>query len=362
MKTCDKLPPQRPLLRAGPRGFTLLELLIAAAITVVLAVTIAGVINNVSTVWNRSSGRLSAEAQARYALDQLTLDLQGALFRDDANTWLAVNVPADTSHTRGLWLTTGTANALKPNNASGSLQAIATGRFGDVTASGPRFGQTGMWLRFFTTKRGTNENSGSNALATISAPIAVGYQIVRRAGSTSTRSTDIRYFLHRAEARPGATTAGTGTLDAGYDITSTAYAPKSNIVRQPDDPAAVSFPTLNSVLAENVIDFGVKLYVRDSSSVDGLRAVYPTSNSSTAVYVPKTPASVTGATDAYPEVVDVAVRILTDEGARLLAGFEANPQRVTVPANRTPAQYWWDLALANSRLFTRRIVLRAQGI
>jgi hypothetical protein len=65
-----------------------------------------------------------------------------------------------------------------------------------------------------------------------------------------------------------------------------------------------------------------------------------------------------------PDVVDVSVRILTDQGADLINGYEAITQRVFAPTTPavTPQQYWWNLALANSRVFTRRIVLRAEPL
>src|SRR4051794_1066992 len=67
------------------KGFTLLELLVAAALTAALAGFLAIVVRNIGGTWSRASGKLSADAQARLVLDQLELDLQGALFRDDGN-------------------------------------------------------------------------------------------------------------------------------------------------------------------------------------------------------------------------------------------------------------------------------------
>jgi len=350
--------------RRGPRAFTLIELLAAVGITALLAGIIIAIVSNVSSLWSRSSGRLSAEAQARYVLDQLSLDLSSALFRDDGNVWLAATIPANTNNTLGLWNTSNpatTSGNLKPVNTAGvgagSLQAIATGNLADNSLTSPRFGVAGVWLRFFTAKRGSNTTA-----ITTSAPVAVGYQIVRRATSTAPRATDVRYLLHRVEVRPTAASATRqGTLESGYNITSAAYAPVRNTA-QTGDPAEIRFPTINSVVAENVIDFGVRFHVRDATSPTGLRLVFPTTNS-TSSYQAKTPSSVAGATDAFPDVVDVMVRILTDDGARLIARYEGSPAMPAAPpTGRTAQQYWWDLVLANSQVFTRRIVVNAKSL
>lgn len=369
-------------LRSAPRrdrgGFTLIEVVVAVGITAVLAGFIVALLTNVSGFWSRTSGRLSAESQARYVLDQISLDLQSALYRDDGNTWLAATIPSNTNNTLGLWNTTGTTqNALKPaNNAGGgggSLQAIATLSGANLTPSvlsengttSPRFGIAGTWLRFFTTKRGSNLTA-----ATTSAPVAVAYQIVRRATTATANNLDRRYLLHRSEVRPNATgtaAAQLGTLQAGFSITAAAYQPTAGSATV-NSPAEIRFPTLNSVIAENVIDFGVRMYVYAPNATTGaleLTRIFPATNSDLthAATLPPRIANADGEyVDCFPEVVDVMVRVLTDEGARLLAAFEANPQRLTAPAGRTTQQYWWDLAIANSQVFTRRVILNAKPL
>ena len=338
---------------ASARAFTLVEVLVAVAITAVLAGFIVAIVSNVSGFWGRTSGKISAEAQGRFILEQVTLDLQSALYRDDGNAWMAATILGNTNNT-GLWNTSGTtASGLKPANSAGSLQGTATGNLTDA-----RFGVAGTWLRFFTMKRGTNAS-----LTTSSAPVAVGYQIVRRAisGNEGRTAPDRRYLLHRAEVRPtNASTARAGTLETGFNITAAAYAPSSNTA-QVNDPGEIRYPTINSVIGENVIDFGVRFYVRDASAATGLKLVFPATNA-TLTYSAKSPASAPAATDPFPEVVDVMVRVLTDEGARLIGGYETNPQKITLPGGVTAQAYWWQLALSNSQVFTRRIVLNAKPL
>jgi type II secretory pathway pseudopilin PulG len=341
-------------------AFTIIELVVAVGITAAVTAFVVAILTNVSGFWSRTSGRLSAEAQARHVLDQVTLDLQGALYRDDGNTWLAATIPANTNNTFGLWNTTGaTAAATKPANAAGSLQNTFSPPDGPPSPlSAARFGVAGTWLRFFTTKRGGNRD-----LASASAPVAVAYQIVRRGTTATANNPDRRYLLHRTEVTPA------NTLAAGFNVTAGAYTPTSG-----NPPAAAGtarelrLPTLNSVIAENVIDFGVRLHVYAPNSTTGaleLTQVFPSANGDLTHLgrlPPRIPNSGQTYTDCFPEVVDVMVRVLTDEGARLIAGYEANPQRVTAAAGRTPQQYWWDLALAHSQVFTRRIVLPTHGI
>jgi hypothetical protein len=75
--------------------------------------------------------------------------------------------------------------------------------------------------------------------------------------------------------------------------------------------------------------------------------------------------STTPATDdyyrhAFPEVVDVMIRVLTDEGARLVAAFEAG--RLQPPAGVDPGDHWWTLAEAHSQVFTERIAVAGRPL
>ena len=69
-----------------------MELMVAAVITAVIVGFIVAIVSKVSGFWTRTSGKLSAGAQARHVLDQLTLDLSSAAYRDDGNVWMAVDV------------------------------------------------------------------------------------------------------------------------------------------------------------------------------------------------------------------------------------------------------------------------------
>lgn len=366
----------------GHSAFTLLELLVAATITVMLAGFIAVIVRDVSDTWTRASNRLGTDAQARIILDQLQLDLQGAIYRDDGNVWMAVHV-LDNPNNSTLWDTQNSVPARTKPRGNLSLQMTAA----DIADA--RFGQAGVWLRFFTTRRGANSST-----ATLSAPVAVGYQIIRRPTAVNTQAANVprAYLLHRAEVRPAATTGNSprpGVLEAGYTITATGangYAGAgtgSNSGATTGDPRSIRIPggnsvprNLDSVLADNVIDFGVRCYVRDVNAPGGLRLVFPTaspvgrlSNSASASLradlPPQTPPTDDNFNRIFPDVVDVMVRILTDEGAALITNIERiqNPQPA-VPAkyNRNLQQWWWGVAQENSRVYTRRIVINAEAL
>ena len=83
-------PPRLPVA-----GFTLIELIVATAITVLLAGLLIAITSGILSSWNRSRGRLTTSNQAKLALDILTTDLEGALMRNDDNVWLAATVQPD---------------------------------------------------------------------------------------------------------------------------------------------------------------------------------------------------------------------------------------------------------------------------
>ena len=355
--------PTRETKPAVATSFTLIEVLVAAALTAVLAAVALAAVSGVLSHWNRTAGRLATAAEARLVLEQLAQDLQGAIFRSDGNIWLVVTIAADTNLS-GQWRAAGRPAQAKPGNTHPGTLALAAPSIEEA-----RFGVAGVSLRFFTTKLDTNTGA-----ADLSAPVAVGYQIIRQNVTASTTS-EQRYMLFRAEVRRTRTAGGAaGTFEAGYNldpaaVLATAYMAPSGTA---GDPGNLIRPPLGSVLADNVIDFGVRLYLREGGD---LRLVFPAAPA-TAGGMPvggaftnaTPPASETrhlavstgpAADDyyrhAFPDVVEAMIRVLDEEGARLLAAYEAG--RFQPPAGITPADYWWALAEAHSQVFTRRIAI-----
>lgn len=305
--------------RRPPGGFTLVELLVAAAITMLIAGVVVGLISNALTHWNRAQGTLTTENQARQVLDRLTQDLQGALYRDDGNVWLAATVQPATSAS-GDWV-----NGTKPIAASLS-PAVAN-------LAEARFGVAGVWLRFFATAQGADARTNDPA-----APVAVSYQIIRRAPTPSAQS--CHYLLYRAGVTPSETFA------AGYDLSAATYTTGSTAEGAAGN---VVSPGLNRALANNVIDFGVRLFRYAPDPTTGAFTLQPIFPVDVTDLDYRAQASPTGdrLRHGFPAVADVMLRVLTDEGARQIAALEAG--QVTGD--------WWAIATANSRVFTRRILL-----
>lgn len=81
--------------RKSCRAFTLIEIMVATVIMVVLVGLVIQITSEVLKVWNRSSGKLSTNAEARIAMDLLTQDLETAIFRNNGQQWLRVEAPVD---------------------------------------------------------------------------------------------------------------------------------------------------------------------------------------------------------------------------------------------------------------------------
>lgn len=333
--------------RQTQAGFTLIELLVAAGIAAVLALLAVEVAGHVAGLWSRGAGRISVAQQARAALDQITRDLSAAWFREDGNVWLAADViDQPSAGLDGLWVSAPVRE--RPRDAA----ALTPSNLADA-----RFGAAGVWLRFFTTSANPDENSYS------SLPVAVSYRIVRR--SMTAGGAEAAYRLHRFTVRPAAGESGiNGTLEAGYTITAAAYAEGGS--SRNGGTGGIHSPggsgDYSAVLADHVIDFGARCYVFDSTTPAGLRPIFPNTEGGTVVALRSVRAARSGAADPtatgeFPEVMDVMVRVLTDEGVHLLSAFENG----LTPVASDEAEAWWRIAVANSLVFVRRVTVRGGG-
>ena len=77
------------------RAFTLIEVLVATVIMVILVGLVIQITSQVLGVWTRSSGRLSALAQARIAMDLITQDLETARMLNNGLQWIRIEGPVD---------------------------------------------------------------------------------------------------------------------------------------------------------------------------------------------------------------------------------------------------------------------------
>lgn len=327
--------------RTPTQAFTLLELLVAVTITLLLVGLILSVTTNVLNLWRRSQGSFSAATEAKLALDLLERDLRGAIYRRDNGNWLVVTVASDISGVANHgWVTTGT---IKPGATESMRLLPDLDARGERRIADARFGFSGAWLRFISTNVDVDSTMPSM-------PIAIAYQIARRpiTGPVSTaNSAPSRYTLFRSIVAKDATFA------SGYNITAAPYASSSNTPSASQRAAStITNPVTLLVLATNVVDFGVWLYARNADG--SLRRIFPSANNDlTHVAV----GSANAPDDSrMPEVADVMLRILSEEGATLVENIETG--RTTRPAQyANDAEWWWAVADANSRVYVRRVLI-----
>ncbi len=331
----------KPMGRAG--GFTLLELLVAISITLLLAGIVLSVTTGTLTIWRHAQDNVSTNAQAKLALDMIERDLQSAHHRkEEAGTvWLAVdviNIP-ETLVNHG-WQIPLSPGFMKPaTTESQSLVSPAT----DPKIADARFGLSGAWLRFI----------GTNVEAAGSLPVAISYQLARRpltgTDITAANPADVRYTLFRAAV------SAANTFASGNDVTVN-YASAAQKPAAPRTAATLTNPNTSDALATNVVDLGVWLFARNSDG--SLRRIFPAASNDTS----HTATDAIAPPDAsmFPEVVDVMIRILTEEGSRQLDALERNNGSVTRPvAYPSDALWWWAVVEANSHVYARRVEMRS---
>jgi len=344
-------------------AFTLVEVLVATAVTALIAGLMITVIVNVMGAWRRSTDSLQTNSQAKVALEYLAEDLGIAIMRRDGRAWLVATVQpdqtgaGDAGGSIGTWAASGGGTLkpgwLGPGTPTSSLDLLpASGRLEDY-----RFGMAGVWLRLIC---GISDSNASNLQQT-SAPRAVAYQIVRHPLSSSSTASATRYSLFRSEVRPFHDTAASqaaSTFVNGYDLNAVAYttATTTNLA----DAGNIRRPRREVLLANNVVDFGVRFFTRDATG--NLVLVFPTSNTNRGFAVTTDTTLAPGGssfgyggsmTYGFPDVAEVFVRVLTEEGARRIEALESG---------KLPGLDWWTIATANSQVYTRRIVLNARPL
>ncbi len=311
-------------------GFTLLELLVAMTVTLMLTGLLLAVLSTTLGLWQRLRGGIDQTTQGRLALDWLERDLQGALHRADGNTWMAVDILNSPAALAGHgWLV---QPMMKPGGAD-SLRMIPPGP--TATIADARFGLSGCWVRWVS--------QNLEPVGTASAPVVVSYQLVRRpitGAIASSNSAAVRYRLYRTAVTPAQTFA------SGYHVRGSAYQPAAAAPGAERSLSAVISPNSAEALAENVVDFGVWFYARNSNGT--LLRIFPADAAGLAY---------SATAGSFPAVADVMLRILDEAGAAELAAIESG-LIIRPPQHGTDAAWWWAVVETHSRVFVRRVELK----
>ncbi len=359
--------------RSNTSGFTILELLVAVSVTALLAGMLLNITSQVVTTQTQASGDLETNQVAQFILDRIQEDLHCAVNRNDGNVWMAATILEDASNS-GSWVETSVPKPGKeslrivPNDWTGGPNNPIAESNNQLSLLDSRFGLGGTFFRLFTLAPELDPNSPNTAGAR-----AVSYQIVRH-GLTAASTSRPRYQLFRSDV------SAVETFSAGYNLHPTAavYTQGANGIRK---PANIQNPIFNDIdgastefsLASNIIDFGIRAFLieKNSNGTGNLKQVFPDTNASTGGGSPPYEYFATsnpnyrtsGKTNqhyAFPEVIDVMIRILTTEGASAISAFEEG--LIPSPKEFSAEEYWWELAEKNSEVYIRRIRIFSSGI
>lgn len=375
----------RPRL-SKKKGFTVIELIVAVAVTAMLSGMLLLISNQVLETQSKSIAELERNQVAHFILDQIQEDLQCALFRNDGNAWMAIST-LNNSGNSGSWAEPSSTDLAKPpleslriiesDWPSDSLEDHEI----DPLEQGPfemsRFGVAGTWLRFFTQSPELDIRAKNQGAAR-----AVAYQIVRYGVTDAPESRKV-YHLFRSDV------SAKNTFEAGYNLHPeigpegvSGYGDSaSSMSLDPNDPGTPRVPSIiiNPIIGEgdyppasfslatNVIDFGIRAYhlQRNTYGTGQLVQIFPCIDIESPgnilaneFYASSHPAHHTldPIFHSFPDVIDVMIRILSQDGARLLESFEAGEVPITENFN------WWSIAEKHSKVYFRRIKIYGEGI
>ncbi|MCH6255284.1 prepilin-type N-terminal cleavage/methylation domain-containing protein [Puniceicoccaceae bacterium K14] len=315
-------------LKKTKAGFTLLELIIAVSITALLSLVAFQMLDGIVSVWKIADENISVESEAQFALEQIGRDLESVVFKKDNGPMFAVDVLKDDLNS-GNWDSTN-YNFGKPASNPTHFDPADN-----------RYGWAGCWVRFFCASPTLN---------------AVSYQIIRAKPESGIN--EPRYSLFRTAV------SNRFTMESGYNIKdANSYElpnPQSEV-----HPGAIKSPdTYQSILAENVIDFGVRLFVYDdaftpSAAIDvytptGMRLVFPSDSNGVLDSTDTSHiAPIFNSVSAdYPDAVEVYIRVINPLGAEKLREIEQNG-----PNNSA----WYSVVEEHSKLFTKFIRIPSQA-
>ena len=372
------------LSKSKLRGFTVLELIVAVSVTAVLSGMLLLISRQVLETQSVSSAELERNQIAHFVLDQIQEDLQCALYRNDGNVWMAMSL-LNQSDNSGSWIEPKKSSFAKPplnslriiesDWPSDDLQDAEIDSLGQGPFAKSRFGLAGTWLRFFTQSPELDPQAKGDGAAR-----AVSYQIIRY-GITGSSNSRKRYHLFRSDV------SAKNTFEAGYNLhpendswygsDASNISVDPNFLGTPRVPSTLINPVIEEggdylptsfSLATNIIDFGIRAYhlEKNSFGTGNLVQIFPpidqdsSGNLLAEEFLATSHIPYQVITDPtfylFPDVVDVMVRVLSEEGARILESFENGDFPNTEEVD------WWSIAEEHSKVYFRRIKIYGSGI
>ena len=363
------------------RGFTVLELIVAVSVTAVLSGMLLLISRQVLETQSVSSAELERNQIAHFVLDQIQEDLQCALYRNDGNVWMAMSLLNESGNS-GSWIEPKKAKSplnslriIESDWPSDALQDAEIDSLGQGPFAKSRFGLAGTWLRFFTQSPELDPQAKGDGAAR-----AVSYQIIRY-GITGSSNSRKRYHLFRSDV------SAKNTFEAGYNLhpendswygsDASNISVDPNFLGTPRVPSTLINPVIEEggdylptsfSLATNIIDFGIRAYhlEKNSFGTGNLVQIFPpidqdsSGNLLAEEFLATSHIPYQVITDPtfylFPDVVDVMVRVLSEEGARILESFENGDFPNTEEVD------WWSIAEEHSKVYFRRIKIYGSGI
>ena len=304
------------------RAFTILELLIASAVSIILLGLFLTVSNNLLDAWGNSRDSLSGNAKARVILNTLASDLESAIIRNTEGVWLACDL-LETTGNSGRW------ESSTPQKPTGAVSLQIDLEDPDLSANDYRFGVAGSWIRFFASPIDASESGDGGDVN------AIAYQLIRRKPHSRSSDLDEGYNLYRSVVRADHTLDEI-IEDEGYFIDAfegPSYAGQAGEIQAPRNDS--------SLLARDVVDFGIVFY--DQDTVGRLRPIYPLPGASNTFRVPD---------NGRPSSAEIFVRVLEEEGAKILNAYE----RGLIPTE--DPDFWWNTVNQYSTVYTHRVYFK----
>ncbi len=291
--------------RFSNKAFTLIEIMVATVIMVILVGLVIQITSEVLKVWNRSSGKLSANSEARIAMDLLTQDLETAVFRNNGQQWFRVEAPIDPG--------------------------------GDYT------NQT-VALKLFSPALDRPEGPGDIC--------AIGYRLAYKNTYGSATGPKV-YALYRKVVNPQV------TFDDYMGSSSDAASPQLSLITSGDadwsETGVGSITDDANYLVSNIVEFKVLVYEDDGSSTNikpvNADTAAPSSVSKTYAYGGNVMSDTADVIGINPLLyADIILTIVSDEGLEKLANLDKIPETAE------------EVVLQHGEVFTRRVNFLARPL